>query len=69
MRRSVRAARSGVAESRIVSGGGNARAEVDAFVTSIPEGGSGYILPTYTAMLEIRDHFADLGVVEKFWEQ
>ncbi len=44
-------------------------AGLDAFVESVPEGGSAYILPTYTAMLEIRKLLADRGAVESFWEQ
>jgi hypothetical protein len=42
---------------------------LDAFVGSIPEGGAGFILPTYTAMLELRAILARLGAVEQFWEQ
>jgi UDP-N-acetylmuramyl tripeptide synthase len=42
---------------------------LDAFVESVPEGGAGYILPTYTAMLELRAILARLGAVEQFWEQ
>jgi lipid II isoglutaminyl synthase (glutamine-hydrolysing) len=40
-----------------------------AFARSIPEGGSGYILTTYTAMLGLREILADEGVVEAFWRQ
>jgi UDP-N-acetylmuramyl tripeptide synthase len=42
---------------------------LDGFVNSIPEGSHGYILPTYTAMLELRAILADRGAVESFWEQ
>lgn len=42
---------------------------LDTFVASIPEGGQGYILPTYTAMLELRSVLADRGALESFWEQ
>ena len=42
---------------------------LDAFVAEIPEGGIGYILPTYTAMLRIRKILADRGAVETFWKQ
>lgn len=42
---------------------------LDAFVDSVPEGGTGYILPTYTAMLGLRAILARLGAVEQFWEQ
>ncbi len=44
-------------------------AGLDGFVESIPEGEQGYILPTYTAMLELRAVLADRGAVESFWEQ
>ena len=37
--------------------------------TSLPVGGTGYMLPTYTAMLELRAALADRGAVERFWEQ
>jgi len=42
---------------------------LDAFVASIPEGGTGYVLPTYTAMLRLRRILADRGAVETFWKQ
>jgi UDP-N-acetylmuramyl tripeptide synthase len=42
---------------------------LDAFVETIPAGGTGYILPTYTAMLRIRKILADRGAVETFWKQ
>jgi UDP-N-acetylmuramyl tripeptide synthase len=44
-------------------------AALDAFVASLPEGGQGYILPTYTAMLELRQILAGLGAVDNFWKQ
>ena len=44
-------------------------AALDAFVEAIPAAGSGYILPTYTAMLQIRKFLADRGAVETFWKQ
>ena len=59
----------GVAVERITPQLTDLRSALDAFVDSIPEGGSGYILPTYTAMLDLRSILADLGAVEKFWEQ
>ena len=40
-----------------------------AFVEATPIGTTGYVLPTYTAMLEIRRILADLGVVQAFWRQ
>lgn len=42
---------------------------LDAFIDALPEGGTGYILPTYTAMLGLRQVLADRGVVSEFWEQ
>jgi UDP-N-acetylmuramyl tripeptide synthase len=41
----------------------------DAFVEGLPEGASAYILPSYTAMLAIRQTLADRGAVTAFWEQ
>jgi len=35
----------------------------------VPEGGAGYILPSYTAMLRIRKTLADRGAVDAFWQQ
>jgi len=59
----------GLAADRIVQRGTDMRAALDAFVADLPEGGTGYILPTYTAMLELRQILADLGAVETFWRQ
>ena len=44
------------------------RAVLD-FVRAAPDGTTVYILPTYTAMLEIRRALADLGAVRDFWQQ
>ncbi len=41
----------------------------DAFIDRLPEGASAYILPSYTAMLELRKALADRGAVDDFWEQ
>jgi UDP-N-acetylmuramyl tripeptide synthase len=59
----------GVPEERISPLPADLRVSLNEFVSSIPEGGSGYILPTYTAMLELRSILADMGVLERFWEQ
>jgi lipid II isoglutaminyl synthase (glutamine-hydrolysing) len=59
----------GVSDARIRSLGPDPGAAVDQFVTSIPEGGRGYILATYTAMLDLRANLAERGAVERFWEQ
>ena len=45
------------------------RAALLAFVDAAPEGSTSYVLPTYTAMLEIRRTLASLGAVREFWEQ
>jgi len=45
------------------------REGLDAFVASVPEGSSAYVLPTYTAMLELRRTLAERGAVESFWRQ
>jgi UDP-N-acetylmuramyl tripeptide synthase len=44
-------------------------AALDAFVRALPPGGTGYVLPTYTALLELRKVLADRGAVETFWRQ
>ncbi len=59
----------GIPLDRIVQRGEDMRAALDAFISSLPEGGTGYILPTYTAMLEIRQILTELGAVESFWRQ
>jgi UDP-N-acetylmuramyl tripeptide synthase len=59
----------GVPASRITSLGSDLRRALDAFVASVPEGETGYVLPTYTAMLELRRVLAGLGAVETFWKQ
>lgn len=59
----------GVAPERIAPLPPDLKTALDQFVDSIPEGGTGYILPTYTAMLDLRSILADLGAVERFWEQ
>ncbi len=58
-----------VAPDRITTIDGELPAALATFVGSLPEGGSGYILPTYTAMLAIRKALADRGAVEAFWKQ
>ncbi|MDQ3512507.1 MAG: MurT ligase domain-containing protein [Chloroflexota bacterium] len=59
----------GVGTGRIRTLPPDARPALEAFVDSIPEGGTGYILPTYTAMLDLRRVLASLGAVETFWRQ
>jgi UDP-N-acetylmuramyl tripeptide synthase len=45
------------------------RSAILDFVHAAPTGATLYILPTYTAMLEIRRILADLGAVRDFWQQ
>ncbi len=59
----------GIDDSRIVSLTGDLARGLDEFVDRIPEGDQGYILPTYTAMLEIRKILTERGAVESFWQQ
>jgi UDP-N-acetylmuramyl tripeptide synthase len=59
----------GVPTERITPLPADLRVALNEFVDSIPEGGTGYILPTYTAMLDLRAILADMGAVERFWEQ
>jgi UDP-N-acetylmuramyl tripeptide synthase len=59
----------GVAVERIHSLPDNPTAGLDAFVNALPEGASGYLLTSYTAMLALRKTLADRGAVNAFWEQ
>ena len=59
----------GVPQSRIHPLPDDLTKALDQFVASVPEGGTAYILPTYTAMLDLRKELADLGAVETFWKQ
>jgi UDP-N-acetylmuramyl tripeptide synthase len=66
----VRLKYAGVPTSRIVAHPpGDLRAALLDFVRSAPEGATVYILPTYTAMLELRRVLGDLGAVRDFWQQ
>src|SRR5215208_5701745 len=42
---------------------------LDAFADRRPDGGAGYVLLTYTALLGLRQALADRGAVDHFWEQ
>lgn len=64
----VRLKYAGVPETRIRALGSLATA-LDEFIDSLPEGGRAYILPTYTAMLDLRGILTAQGVVEAFWQQ
>lgn len=59
----------GVETSRISSLGNDLDRALDAFVDLVPEGETAYVLPTYTAMLDIRQILAGKGAIQKFWEQ
>jgi lipid II isoglutaminyl synthase (glutamine-hydrolysing) len=59
----------GIAQDRITRYPDDLAIALDGFVENIPEGGIGYILPTYTAMLQVRKTLADRGAVESFWKQ
>ena len=58
----------GLSSDRIISLEGSLREALEHFLAALPEGGTGYILPTYTAMLELRRVLTDLGAVEAFWQ-
>ena len=65
----VRLKYAGVAPVRIVPHPPNALGDALLdFVQSAPPGETLYVLPTYTAMLEIRRHLVGLGAVREFWE-
>jgi UDP-N-acetylmuramyl tripeptide synthase len=59
----------GVTSERLNPLSTDLRVALDRFVTSIPEGETGYILPTYTAMLDLRQILTGMGAVESFWRQ
>jgi len=40
----------------------------DAALAEVEPGGTLYVLPTYTAMLELRAELARRGLVAPFWE-
>lgn len=59
----------GLPPERIKPLGTDSRQALEAFVDSVPEGETAYLLPTYTAMLELRRILGSLGAVETFWRQ
>lgn len=59
----------GVSPTRIHPLLADLAAGLDAFVDALPEGGAGYVLPTYTSLLGLRQALADRGAVAQFWEQ
>jgi lipid II isoglutaminyl synthase (glutamine-hydrolysing) len=64
----VRLKYAGVPTERIIPLG-DLRGGLGAFVDSLPPEGTGFILPTYTAMLELRRILSERGVVSAFWQQ
>lgn len=48
---------------------GDVSEALDAFVQALAPGQTGYVLPTYTAMLELRRALAESGVAPAFWRQ
>lgn len=64
----VRFKYAGIPEERITPLG-DLRQALDDFVDRVPEGGTAYILPTYTAMLELREMLAERGATTDFWRQ
>ena len=59
----------GVALERIDALTDDPTSALDTFVDTLPEGGSGYLLTSYTAMLAIRKSLAERGAVDDFWDQ
>jgi len=46
----------------------NLASAVDLALQALPTGETLYMLPTYTAMLELRAEFAQRGWVRQFWQ-
>ncbi|MGN6565174.1 MAG: MurT ligase domain-containing protein [Thermomicrobiales bacterium] len=68
--RAVRLKYAGVVPARITPHEPNdLRGALLTFVRAAPTGSTLYVLPTYTAMLEIRRILASLGAAEQFWRQ
>lgn len=59
----------GVPSDRIQALPSDLREGLFQYAKSLPEGGTGYILTTYTAMLGLREILAAEGAVERFWQQ
>ncbi len=45
------------------------RGALDAALAGLPAGATLFVLPTYTAMLELREELASRGWVRQFWEE
>jgi len=59
----------GVPMERLTPLGPALQPALETFIESVPSGEVAYILPTYTAMLDLRAALADLGALETFWRQ
>jgi len=59
----------GLPEERIFRLPEDFRVALDRFVDSIPEGDEGYLLMTYTALLDLRKVLSSVGAVNTFWKQ
>jgi UDP-N-acetylmuramyl tripeptide synthase len=64
----VRLKYAGVPAERIQTVG-SLTAALDAALADLPAGATLFTLPTYTAMLELREHLAQRGWVRPFWEE
>jgi UDP-N-acetylmuramyl tripeptide synthase len=42
---------------------------IKSALAATPPGGTLYVLPTYTAMLEIRQTLSEMGYTHPFWEE
>ncbi len=59
----------GVQEKRLGILGEEIRPALSSFVDSLPIGGSGYILATYTAMMDLHRVLAEDDLTPAFWQQ
>ena len=59
----------GVADDRLQSLPGAIERGLERWIASVPEGSAASILPTYTAMLDIRRYLTDQGATAAFWKQ
>ncbi len=59
----------GIPAERIHACGVDLENAVDSFADSLPEGGSGFVLPTYSAMLEIRRQLTHRYQLSAFWNE
>ncbi len=59
----------GLPDSRVLPLPADLASGLDAFIDSLPESAPGFVLLTYTALLDLRQTLADRGAVAHFWEQ